>query len=96
MKISQDEVRHVARLARLALEDQDLDEMAGQIGTILEYMETLNRVDTTAVKPTTHAVSAAITPVREDVTGEHLPRDQALANAPQEDGASFVVPRVID
>ena len=96
MKISQDEVRHVANLARLALEDEALEDMAAQIGTILEYMETLNRVDTADVKPTAHAVSAPITPVREDVTGDHLPRDQALANAPEADGESFVVPRVID
>ncbi len=96
MKISQDEVRHVANLARLALEDEALEDMAAQIGTILEYMETLNRVDTADVKPTAHAVSAPMTPVREDVTGDHLPRDQALANAPREDGESFLVPRVID
>ena len=96
MKISKDQVRHVANLARLALEDEALEDMAAQIGTILEYMETLNRVDTTAVQPTAHAVSAPITPVREDLTGEHLPREQALANAPEDDGESFVVPRVID
>ena len=96
MQISKDEVRHVAQLARLALDDQALDEMAVQIGTILAYMETLNRVDTTTVQPTAHAVSVPITPVREDVTGAHLPRDQALANAPDEDGESFLVPRVID
>ena len=96
MQITKDEVRHVARLARLALEDDTLDDMAAQIGTILTYMETLNRIDTTAVQPTAHAVSAPITPVREDVTGEHLPRDKALVNAPEEDGESFLVPRVID
>jgi aspartyl-tRNA(Asn)/glutamyl-tRNA(Gln) amidotransferase subunit C len=95
MKISKDEVRHVARLARLALDEDNLDAMAGQIGTILEYMETLNRIDTTNVEPTAHAVSAAATPVREDAAGEHLARDEALANAPEKDGASFLVPRVI-
>lgn len=96
MQITKDEVRHVARLAQLALDDEALDDMAAQIGTILEYVETLNRIDTTAVQPTAHAVSAPITPVREDVAGEHLPRDQALSNAPAEDGESFLVPRVID
>ena len=96
MQISKDEVRHVARLARLALDDEALDDMAAQIGTILAYMETLNQIDTTAVQPTAHAVSTPVTPVREDVTGEHLPRDKALANAPEEDGQCFLVPRVID
>ncbi|MDJ0801246.1 MAG: Asp-tRNA(Asn)/Glu-tRNA(Gln) amidotransferase subunit GatC [Desulfobacterales bacterium] len=95
MKISREEVRHVARLARLALDDQRLDAMADQIGNILEYMETLNRVDTSDVEPTRHAVSAATTPVREDTARAHLTRDKALANAPQKDGESFLVPRVI-
>ena len=95
MKISKEEVQHVARLARLALDDQALDAMAGQIGTVLEYMETLNRIDTTDVEPTAHAVSAAATPLRDDETRGHLDRDQALANAPEKDDASFLVPRVI-
>jgi aspartyl-tRNA(Asn)/glutamyl-tRNA(Gln) amidotransferase subunit C len=95
MKISKDEVRHVARLARLALDEQTLESMAGQIGTILEYMETLNRIDTADVEPTAHAVAALATPVREDAAGEHLAREQALANAPDKDDESFLVPRVI-
>ena len=95
MKISKEEVRHVARLARLSLDDQSLDAMAEQIGTILTYMETLNRIDTTDVVPTAHAASAAQTPVREDSPHAHLDRDQALDNAPQKDGARFLVPRII-
>ncbi len=95
MKISKDEVQHVARLARLALDDQSLDAMAEQIGTILTYVETLNRIDTTDVEPTSHAVSAAATPVREDTARKHLDRDRALSNAPAKDGESFLVPKVI-
>jgi aspartyl-tRNA(Asn)/glutamyl-tRNA(Gln) amidotransferase subunit C len=95
MKISKDEVRHVAGLARLALDEQSLGAMADQIGTILAYMETLNQIDTTDVEPTAHAVSAAATPVREDVACEHLERGEALSNAPEKDGESFLVPRVI-
>ncbi len=95
MKISKEEVRHVARLARLTLDEERLDAMADQIGTILEYMETLNRIDTTDVEPTRHAVSAVTTPVRDDTPREHLSHDEALANAPEKDGESFLVPRVI-
>ncbi len=95
MKISKDEVQHVARLARLVLDDQALDAMAVQIGTILTYMETLNRIDTTDVEPTAHAVSAPATPVREDTAREHLDRGRALSNAPEKDGESFLVPKVI-
>lgn len=95
MTISKEEVQHVARLARLTLDEAALDAMAEQIGTILAYMETLNRIDTTDVEPTAHAASAATTPVRPDEIGEHLDRDRALANAPAKDGASFLVPRVL-
>ena len=95
MTISKEEVRHVARLARLTLDEDALDAMAEQIGTILAYMEILNRIDTTDVEPTAHAVSAAATPVREDQIHDHLNREQALANAPAKDGESFLVPRVI-
>ncbi len=95
MSISKAEVQHVARLARLTLDETALDAMADQIGTILAYMETLNRIDTTGVEPTSHAVSAAATPVREDTNHEHLDREGALGNAPAKDGESFLVPRVI-
>jgi aspartyl-tRNA(Asn)/glutamyl-tRNA(Gln) amidotransferase subunit C len=95
MTISKAEVQHVARLARLTLDESTLDAMAEQIGTILAYMETLNRIDTTDVEPTAHAVAAAATPVREDTSHGHLDRKRALANAPVEDGESFLVPRVI-
>ena len=94
MKISREEVRHVARLARLDLEDAELDKMADQLGGILEYMDTLNRVDTEGVAPTAHAVSLT-TPLRADELRPHLDREAALANAPERDGESFLVPRVI-
>ena len=51
MKITQEEVRHVARLARLDLADTVVDTMAEQLGGILEYMDTLNRVDTQGSPP---------------------------------------------
>ncbi len=95
MTISKAEVQHVARLARLTLDETALDAMAEQIGTILDYMGTLNQIDTTDVEPTSHAVSAAATPVREDAVHEHISRERALANAPAKDGESFLVPRVI-
>jgi aspartyl-tRNA(Asn)/glutamyl-tRNA(Gln) amidotransferase subunit C len=95
MAISKAEVQHVARLARLTLDETALDAMAEQVSTILAYMETLNQIDTSDVEPTSHAVSAAATPVREDAVHEHSNREQALENAPAKDGQSFLVPRVI-
>lgn len=94
MGISREEVRRVARLARLDLAEDVLDTMAEQLDGILGYMETLNRVDTEGIAPTAHAVSLT-TPLREDERRPHLKRDAALANAPERDEETFLVPRVI-
>jgi len=94
MKITREEVRHVARLARLELEDAVVDTMAEQLGGILEYMDTLNRVDTQGIAPTAHAVSLT-TPLRADERQPHLDREAALANAPERDEESFIVPKII-
>jgi len=94
MKITKSEVQQVARLARLELDPATADAMVAQLGTILDYMETLNRVDTTGVAATAHAV-AATTPLRADQETGHLDRDAALQNAPHKDADSFLVPRVI-
>ena len=94
MKITRDEVMHVANLARLDMDEASIDKFADQIGTILEYVDVLNRVDTQGVTPTSHAIS--LTNVfREDQEKETLERDQALANAPQKEDGNFVVPKVI-
>lgn len=94
MTISREEVRHVARLARLDMADDVLDTMAAQLGGILDYMDTLNQVDTEGVAPTAHAV-ALTNPLRADERRAHLDREAALANAPERDEDSFLVPKVI-
>jgi aspartyl-tRNA(Asn)/glutamyl-tRNA(Gln) amidotransferase subunit C len=92
--ISKTEVQHVARLARLELDPETTDAMVAQLGTILDYMETLNRVDTAGIAATAH-MAAARTPLREDTETGHLEREAALQNAPHKDEESFLVPRVI-
>jgi len=94
MKITEEQVRHVADLARLHLDRKEAETFAAQLGTILEYVETLDRVDTTGVPPTSHAISLT-NAFREDVAGEHLGPDAALENAPERESDYFVVPRVI-
>ena len=94
MKITKDEVMHVANLARLDLDEASIGKFVGQIGTILEYVDVLNRVDTQGVTPTSHAIS--LTNVfREDQEKKALERDKALANAPQKEDGNFVVPKVV-
>ena len=94
MKITKDQVLYVADLARLDLDDASIDQFAGQIGTILDYVDKLNEVDTDGIRPTSHAIS--LTNVfREDQHNEHLEREQALANAPEKEDGNFIVPKVV-
>ena len=94
MKISKAEVLHVAQLARLDIDDADIDRFADQIGTILDYVDKLKQVDTTGVAATSHA-TAMTNAFRDDVEREHLEQDKALANAPEKDDGAFVVPKII-
>ena len=95
MKITKEEVLYVARLARLDLADDAIDKFAGQIDEILGYIDKLNRVDTEGIQPTSHAISLT-NAFREDVEHQHLDRERALANAPEEEEGQFVVPKIID
>ncbi len=94
MKITKDQVVHVADLARLHLGDEEIERFAGQIDTILEYVDKLDRADTEGVSPTSHAISLT-NAFREDAPLDPLDREAALANAPERDGENFIVPRVI-
>ncbi len=94
MKITQAEVLHVAHLARLDIDDADIDRLAGQIGTILDYVDTLKQVDTAGVPATSHAISLT-NAFREDEHQDHLDQEASLANAPEKDDGAFVVPKVI-
>lgn len=92
-KISRSEVRHVAMLARLALTEQEERVLTDQINHILGYMDKLNEMDTSDVEPTTHAVRLQNV-FRSDRVEPSLDRSAALANAPADDGVSFIVPKV--
>lgn len=95
MKISRAEVEHVSRLARLALTDQELDAIREDMDEMLGYVEQLNRLDTTDIIPTAHAVPME-NAFREDDVRPGFTREQALGNAPDPDPAGFRVPRVIE
>ncbi len=93
-KITGQEVRHVALLARLELSEAEEQRMTGQINSILEYMDKLNELDTKDVPPTTHAIQLQNV-FRPDLIQPSLERTESLANAPGTDGVNFVVPKVI-
>lgn len=92
--ISRDEVAHLARLARLAVTEQELDKFAGQLGVILEAVAKVTEVASENVPPTSHAVP--LTNVfREDVVRPGLTQQQALAAAPAAEDGRFRVPRIL-
>jgi aspartyl-tRNA(Asn)/glutamyl-tRNA(Gln) amidotransferase subunit C len=94
VKITKEEIMHVADLARLDLDEASVDKFAEQIGTILEYMDKLKGVDTEGVRPTSHAIFLS-NAFRDDDEKDHLDNEIALANAPEKEEGSFVVPKVV-
>jgi len=95
VKISRDEIRHVALLARLALDPAEEEAMTTTLNAILTYMEKLEELDTSAVEPTAHILDLP-TPWREDVVTNAPKADALLANAPARDGDFFRVPKIIE
>ena len=95
MKITRAEVKHVSRLARLALSDQELDSLTGEMDAILDYVEQLNALDTEGIIPTAHAVPME-NAFRPDVVRPGLTTEQALSNAPDATDNAFRVRRVIE
>lgn len=95
MKLSREQVHHVAALAHLALSVEEEAKMQEQLSAILEAVETLRELDTSSVEPTSHAAATAAR-WREDAVQPSLSVDKALANAPAKVGTSFAVPRILE
>ncbi len=95
MKLSREEVLHIARLARLGLMDAETDKMSEQLSDILENFEILKQVDTTDVPPTAQSVDLQNI-VSEDTVAPSLPPDEVLANAPRREGGFFRVRAVLE
>ena len=95
MKLSREEVLHVASLARLDLAEQELESLRDDLSAILTYVEKLAELDTADIEPTSQVVEVR-TPFRDDeVTNEPKP-EAALANAPRREDSFFVVPAIIE
>lgn len=90
MSLTDDDVRHVATLARLGLEDAERRQLAGQLDVILEHISRLNAVDTSSVAETAQ-VSGLVNVWRDDIRAESLPVAAALANARLHQGSHFQV-----
>jgi aspartyl-tRNA(Asn)/glutamyl-tRNA(Gln) amidotransferase subunit C len=94
-RITREQVEHVARLARLALTDEELDRMQGQLSRILEAVGVLRDVDTSEIGPTAQVI-ALENVMRDDVSRPPMSTDAALANAPLREGAFLRVPTVLE
>lgn len=95
MKIIKDEIEHIALLARLSLSDEEKEMFGSQLSSILEYMEKLNELDTTAVQPTSHVLSLHNV-MREDLPRPSISRNDALSNAPAHTENFYRVPKIIE
>jgi len=95
MKITKQEVEHVAKLARLEFPEQEKERLTEQLSNILTYMETLNALAVADVEPTSHVLDMRNV-VREDEPRACLTRDEALANAPEKALGHYKVPKIIE
>ncbi|MFW5972498.1 MAG: Asp-tRNA(Asn)/Glu-tRNA(Gln) amidotransferase subunit GatC [Bacteroidota bacterium] len=95
MSVTIDEVRRIARLARLSFSPDEEKRMAKELSAILDYMETLNELDTSDVPPMSHVLDLSNV-TRPDVARTRISREEALKNAPEADDRFFRVPKVIE
>ena len=93
-QISRDEVAHLARLARLALTDGELDSFAGQLDAILAHVGQIQSVDVTGVEATDNPLKV-LNVTRPDSVVPGLTQDEALAAAPRAEDGRFAVPRIL-
>lgn len=95
MKITPQEVEHVAKLARLALDDAEREMFTRQLSDILAYVDKLNELDTSRVTPTSHVIPVQNV-FRPDEVGESLPVEEALANGPATEQNHHRVPKIVE
>jgi aspartyl-tRNA(Asn)/glutamyl-tRNA(Gln) amidotransferase subunit C len=95
MALSPAEVRHIAALARLGLDDGEVELLGEQLGAILDHFDTLRDLPTGDVEPTAHTLPLTNV-MREDLAADSLPTEDVLANAPRRDGDYIRVRAVLD
>jgi aspartyl-tRNA(Asn)/glutamyl-tRNA(Gln) amidotransferase subunit C len=95
MALTKEQVLHVARLARLALSEEEIERFQRQLSQILEHAERVMALAAEDVPPTAHAIPL-VNVFREDVLGECLTQQKALSTAPSAEGGRFRVPRIIE
>jgi len=95
VRLTREQVQHIAELAKLGITDQEAELFAGQLSEILEYAQMLNRLDTDAIPPTAQAIYLRNVSRRDEVRPS-LPPAEILGNAPQRQGNCFKVRLILD
>ena len=95
MAISEEQVKHVSKLAKLSFSDDELHEFTSQLGKIIDMVETLEEVDTEGV-PFTSNVAETINVMREDIAAEGWNRQELMRNVPESEDGFIKVPAIID
>jgi len=95
MKISKQEVKHIAMLSRLDLDEKEIAVYQDQLSRILDYVEKLNEIDTSHVEPVSHVIELNNV-MRQDIVKPSLARDEVLKNAPDPSDKFFRVPKIIE
>ena len=95
MKLSAQEIEHVAHLARLEITPKEKEKFTAQLNDILGYIDKLNELDTQGVEPMSHAI-AVTNAFREDKVLDSIGTEKTLTNAPDARGEFFRVPKIID
>ena len=95
MSVSPEQVRHIAKLARIAMSDDELDRLLPELNNILGWVEQLGEVDTDGVGPLATVIDQKLR-LRDDVVNDGNIRDAILANAPEAQHGFFAVPKVIE
>ncbi|TLS36026.1 Asp-tRNA(Asn)/Glu-tRNA(Gln) amidotransferase subunit GatC [Pseudalkalibacillus caeni] len=94
-RITKEQVKHVAHLARLSFNEDEIETFTEQLDNIISFAEQLNELDTTGVEPTTHVIDVKNV-LREDETWESLSREETLKNAPDQENGQVKVPSIIE
>ena len=95
MSVSPEQVRHIAKLARIAMSDAELERLVPELNNILGWVEQLGEVDTDGVEPLTAVIDQKLR-LRDDVVNDGNIRDEVLENAPEAQHGFFAVPKVIE
>jgi len=93
-RVSRADVEHVATLSRLALTDDEIEQLTGELGAILDYAAEVSALDTADVPPTAHPLPL-VNVFRPDEPRSGLDRDEVLAEAPEAEDGQFRVPRIL-